>query len=689
MAGRRPLGPQDLARVGGHQLTHILGEGGQGIVYLGRSPDGRPVAVKVLHARRATDPAESRRFTRESAIIARLAPFCTAAVLETGELDGRPYLISEYVPGPTLDELVGESGPLRTGLDQLAVATLTALSAVHRAGIVHRDFKPSNVIMGPVGPTVIDFGIARLTDRSTTRSGLVGTPAYLAPELLDGQRAGPAADVFAWAATMVFAATGHRAFPGETQAAVLFALLTSEPDLTGVPPRLAPLLKACFAKKPQDRPTTEALLDHLTSRVRPAPPAVVPPPVPETSETASPQRRPVNRRALLAAAAATGAAGAASLLIPPWLASRPSTTGPSTQITTAPATTAPATTAPATTAPATTAARPSPVSSPRATTFITDFPVRSLTLGRLGDLTIAVTGGDDNTVRLWNLRTHQQHGETMQGTRQSPGSTGEFVQSVAMGQLDGEPIICGSSGLDDLVVWDPRTYRRSGATIRLKPQGSYRFRVKVAQVSGRTIALSHSSGPSIDVWDLGTRKRHGAPLTGLPGQVAVMEVGQLDGRVVIAGGDDEGGLLMWDLESGQPRGDLLKGHTEQLSAIAFGQIDGTAVALSGGLDETVRVWDLETGKLRGNLMSRLGVVEWIGTGQLDGQPIAVVINAGNVMRLWNLRSGEQHGKTLRDRLTVFQQAAIGRLDGRTIVVVTADSERGENGATRLWDLGPA
>ncbi|MEQ4720131.1 serine/threonine-protein kinase [Nonomuraea sp. B19D2] len=251
--------------LGRYRLIRVLGEGGQGKVYLAEAPQGARVAVKVLHPGMVLDEQSRRRFLREAELAQRVAPFCTARVLDAGVLDGRAYIVSEYVSGVSLETLVGTEGP-RSGssLDRLAVTTLTALSAIHRAGIVHRDFKPGNVLLGPEGPVVIDFGIARMAEQSTTRSGLIGTPAYMAPEQLNGVPASAASDVFAWAATMVLAATGRRAFRGDTPAAVMHAIFSERPDLSGVPRELAGVLDACLAKQPEHRPTAADVLRHLT-----------------------------------------------------------------------------------------------------------------------------------------------------------------------------------------------------------------------------------------------------------------------------------------------------------------------------------------------------------------------------------------------------------------------------------------
>ncbi|MFI7150779.1 protein kinase [Nonomuraea sp. NPDC050022] len=256
-----PLAPEDPPRLGEFELLGRLGEGGQGIVYLARDPVGQRVAVKVL----IRADAEARaRLARELAAVESVAPFCTARVL-TAVPDGpRPYVVSEFVDGPTLAERVHEHGPLHGGeLERLAVGTTTALAAIHAADVVHRDFKPSNVLLGPDGPRVVDFGIARADGVTTMTSGLIGTPAYLAPEQLSGAPAAPASDVFAWAGTMVFAATGTSPFAAASIADVLNRIVTHEPDLSAIPPPLRDSIAAALEKDPSHRPAASELLSRL------------------------------------------------------------------------------------------------------------------------------------------------------------------------------------------------------------------------------------------------------------------------------------------------------------------------------------------------------------------------------------------------------------------------------------------
>ncbi|MGI5155948.1 serine/threonine-protein kinase [Microbispora sp. CA-102843] len=297
-----PLDPDDPRTLGGFRISGRLGEGGQGVVYLGHAPDGGPVAVKVLKT--GLDPAVRARLARELDVLRGVAPFCTARVI-TAVVDGRePYVVSEFVDGPSLQQRVTASGPLRGGeLERLAVGTATALAAIHAAGIVHRDFKPGNVLLGPDGPRVVDFGIARQGESETMTAGPVGTPAYLAPEQIAGHAATPASDVFAWGATIVFAATGRAAFGAGNVAAVLHRIMTTFPDLTAVPPPLRALVERCLAKDPAARPAARDLLLELVGTapgpvrtgaavngVTPAAPAQPydPSPWPHTSPSAGP-----------------------------------------------------------------------------------------------------------------------------------------------------------------------------------------------------------------------------------------------------------------------------------------------------------------------------------------------------------------------------------------------------------------
>ncbi|MFD7975476.1 protein kinase [Streptomyces sp. NPDC059071] len=265
----RPLEAGDPESVGDgrYRLVGRLGQGGMGVVYLGRSRSGRAVAVKVVRPELGTDPEFLRRFAQEVAAARRVGGFHTAPVVDA-DPDGRPaWLVTAYVPGPTLRTVLDEVGALPADtLSVLAAGLAEALEAIHRAGVIHRDLKPANIVVAEDGPRVIDFGIARALDGTTalTRTGLqVGTPGYLAPEQLTGGTITPAVDMFALGVVLCQAAGGSPFGEGGS-AAWLYKVVHEEPDLGAVPEILRAQVASCLAKDPARRPTPAAFLDGLT-----------------------------------------------------------------------------------------------------------------------------------------------------------------------------------------------------------------------------------------------------------------------------------------------------------------------------------------------------------------------------------------------------------------------------------------
>ncbi|MFG1695352.1 protein kinase [Nonomuraea sp. NPDC049309] len=264
----RPLTVTDPAIIGRYLLLGRLGTGGMGVVYLAEHPQGGLVALKTPHPVHLNDATLRARFAEEVAYSRRLVPFCTAAVIEDGTDRDRPYLVTEYIPGPALSQVVTAGGPLAPGLAHgVALGVAAALVAVHEAGLVHRDLKPANVLLSPDGPRVIDFGIARDVDVSAahTQAGqIMGSPGWVAPERLTGGSALPASDVFAWGCLVAYAATGHHPFGGGGDDDVLTRrILFDPPRLDGVPVLLRPTVAAALAKDPAERPAAPDLLRAL------------------------------------------------------------------------------------------------------------------------------------------------------------------------------------------------------------------------------------------------------------------------------------------------------------------------------------------------------------------------------------------------------------------------------------------
>ena len=298
------LAPGDPRRAGPYELLGRLGGGGMGQVFLGRSPGGRPVAVKVIRPELLVGQTDFRaRFAREVAAARRVNALFTAPVVDADPDAPMPWLVTAYVPGPSLDDAVSDHGPL--GLDvlrALAAALAEGLAAIHAAGLVHRDLKPSNVLLAADGPRIIDFGISRVAEASglTGTGMIVGSPAFMSPEQVSAHDAGAPSDVFSLGSVLTFAATGHGPFRGPTVPSLLYQVASTEPDLGGVPAELLPLIAHCLAKDPLARPApaqiiaevghTGVLEDWLPGPIartlhRYAPPAVPAPPHPLTDPT--------------------------------------------------------------------------------------------------------------------------------------------------------------------------------------------------------------------------------------------------------------------------------------------------------------------------------------------------------------------------------------------------------------------
>nr|WP_236046148.1 serine/threonine-protein kinase [Streptacidiphilus fuscans] len=257
---------EDPRLVGPYRLHRRLGSGGMGDVYLGADRKGQKVALKLIRAELAEDQEFRTRFAREVAAASRIRGGCIARLVASDIDAERPWLATVYVPGPSLYKRVGDDGPLPwPELAAVGAALADGLSQVHDAGVVHRDLKPSNILLSPKGPRIIDFGIAWSSGASTlTHVGTaVGSPGFLAPEQVRGVGVTGATDVFSLGSTLAYAATGDTPFGSGSSEVMLYRVVHEEPDLTEVPAALAPLIRACLAKDPADRPTPAQVHDKL------------------------------------------------------------------------------------------------------------------------------------------------------------------------------------------------------------------------------------------------------------------------------------------------------------------------------------------------------------------------------------------------------------------------------------------
>ncbi|MGW1209416.1 bifunctional serine/threonine-protein kinase/ABC transporter substrate-binding protein [Streptomyces sp. NPDC002499] len=254
--------PADPSSVGGHRLVGRLGAGGMGVVYLARSPHGAWVALKVIREEYAEDPGFLARFRRETELASRLSSRWTVPVLTADANARSPWLATAYVPGLPLSDALALQGPWPAAqVRTLGAALAAALDDVHRAGLVHRDVKPANVLLAADGPRLIDFGIARAVGATalTTDGSVIGSPGYLSPEQARGTAVGAPSDVFSLGCVLARTATGRPPFGTGGAAAVLYRTVNEEPDLTGLPHELDATLRACLAKDPSTRPTVAQL----------------------------------------------------------------------------------------------------------------------------------------------------------------------------------------------------------------------------------------------------------------------------------------------------------------------------------------------------------------------------------------------------------------------------------------------
>ncbi|QKW33446.1 serine/threonine protein kinase [Actinomadura sp. NAK00032] len=309
-----PLRPDDPRRAGPYRIERRLGGGGMGRVYLGRSRGGRPVAVKLVRPELADDAGFRGRFAREVEAVRRVGGFYAAQVVDAAPDDDPPWLVTAYIPGPSLHQAVEAHGPLPAETVAVMGAGLAeGLSAIHACELVHRDLKPSNVILAQDGPRVIDFGISRALDATSHTLAVVGTPGFMSPEQARGHAIGPPSDVFSFACVLAYAATGRGPFGTGPAEAIIYRIVHDEPDLTGLPAGLADLVGRCLAKDPDARPGLDDILEELadtaqttsrwlpepvetmvTERLSPpsTPPPSTPPPATPPPATASPTAPP-------------------------------------------------------------------------------------------------------------------------------------------------------------------------------------------------------------------------------------------------------------------------------------------------------------------------------------------------------------------------------------------------------------
>ncbi|MEV4381763.1 serine/threonine-protein kinase [Streptosporangium sp. NPDC049644] len=667
MAGTE-LRSGDPTAFGPYAIEARLGEGGQGTVYLGRDPAGGSVAVKVLHPKFAADQVARTRFQREIAVARQIAEFCTARVLDAGESGDRLYVVSEFVDGPSLQQAVESEGP-RDGaaLQRIAISTVTALVAIHQAGIVHRDFKPANVLLGFDGPRVIDFGISKTLDATAHTSGAIGTPAYMSPEQIRGEPAAAPSDVFSWAVTMVFAATGSPAFGQDTIPAVLHRVLSLEPDLSGVPEGLRPLLRDCLAKSPADRPVASEVLFRLIRQ-------------PSTGTAAAPPRQPSQAERSPESRRPSAHDLPPSPQPPPWRPSR--VEQPPSGRSTAPQQWEPAghgrAPAPAGPVPAGTGV-PAGQGGPGGGAPAVTVPAAA---GRsrpwwIGAVVVATTlAVSAGAFVLPPLLSGSEKGDadpTPVALTGSPPSGSPSPVSDVSPSPDGYPSGDGSSPPQSTGQPSPAAtptsvtgdWKSAPVGGPLRGHRDDLQAVAVARVGDRSVIVSAAYDRTVRLWDLATR-RPLATLTGHTNWVRSVAVAELDGRTIAVSGGDDGTVRRWDLAARKAVGKPIAA-AEPVFSLAVATLDGEPVVVTGGRDGGLRLWNLRTGAAIGKVRrASSGALFGLATAELDGEPVVFTGSGDGTVRRWPLRSGR--GETIATQRAQVSVVTTAELDGRLVVL---------------------
>ncbi|NRQ32324.1 protein kinase [Nonomuraea sp. NN258] len=661
MPAHSPLRPHDPRHVGRYRLTGYLGAGGQGVVYLGESPEGQAVAIKVMHARLSTEPEARERFLREISATRQVRQFCTARVLDADTSGDQPYVVSQYVEGISLSRLISQQGVRDPdALERLAVATVTALVAIHQAGIVHRDFKPSNVVCGPDGPRVVDFGLARALDSTVAEgSDIIGTPAFMAPEQFSAGVVTAASDMFSWAATMAYAASGRPPFGNDSIPAIFHRILYEEPELTGLTEPMSSLVVACLDKRPEARPSATDVLFTLLGHGVPNPARDTPEReplltadggAPAASTAVSPDRLPGGPSAT---SLPSGPVGGGSL--PSGPVSSP-TSGPTGSLTggagvwAAPgaAASAPLSGTPAAGTSAPSEPWPAHAAAPGGGPVPVAEPPRGGPAGLRSRRTLLAAG----------LRSRRRLLAAGIGVVVAGGlAAGAFFVFAPTGTA---PVTPSASPYPVFPVIQPEVTR----TVAPSPAYAVAY-----SPDGKTFATGGADG-AVRLWDA-AGQRVTASLKGHDKGVHAVAFSP-DGKTLATGSAD-GIVRLWGLPGGESKG-TLAGHTAWVGSVAFSP-DGKTLATASH-DKTVRLWNAATGNGTAILS---GHTDWVNSVAFspDGRTLATAGHDRSV-RLWNPETGEAVATLSGHRYWVMSVAFSP--DGKSLATASADR------TIRLWDV---
>ena len=623
-----PLKAGDPEIVGGYRLLGRLGVGGMAQVFLGASPGGRKVAVKIIRPEYADDAEFRRRFAREIAAARQVGGFHTAQVVDADPDADPPWMVTAYIPGPSLSEAVAGRGPLSAAeVRELGASLAEGLTAIHACGLIHRDMKPGNIILGPDGPRIIDFGIARTANASslTTVNALIGTYGYMAPEQLGRKEVTSRSDVFALGGVLTFAATGHGPFDADELPAVIGRILSEPPDLAPLTGSLFDLLTTCLDKDPAKRPSLDDILRYF-SAPEPAPPrppaALGPrPPVPDDDPRQTTPEADDARTSVSLADAARWPA-----VIPPDATAV--VAGQWSATTVAPG-------------------DPSGLALACAPLIGHSGPITLVAFSPDGSL--LATASTDGRVRLWDTGSWRQAGPDLSPALQSGLPEAGFDQLVFT--PDGSAVLAKPGGMAAVLGWQVATGQPLSSPVRTW--------ARVISPDGRFLAAEGAGAPALREWDAAAFRHVPFPLQPkMAWRTGFLTAFSPDGGFVAATdpGDDIG---VWETQTQTRRrirvlrryrrafdisGQALLNYATTAAAISP---DGCFVAALGeardGRDKEVRflkLWDIaDPGRPRRRLMEQTRatpLTRWDIAFAADSRTVASTFDGR--LRAWDTAS---------------------------------------------------